>query len=39
VIQQDDVFIQKEFEAGMLQVGKELKKEQEIKKIRSEVLS
>jgi len=39
VIQQDDVFIQKEFEACMLQVGKELKKEQEIKKIRSEVLS
>lgn len=39
VLQSDDTFLQNEFSACVLQVGKELKKEQDIKKIKSEVLS
>lgn len=39
VLQQDDLFIENEFKACVLQVGKELNKEREIKKIKSEILS
>lgn len=39
VIQQDDLFIENQFKASVLQVGDTLKKEQQIKKIKSEVLS
>lgn len=39
VIQQDDAFIENQYKACVLQVGDTLKKEQQIKKIKSEVLS